>query len=92
MNCQKFFANFLNEAGDPSDPVERMLLESFALAHHFAGNWSTQADRADRTSPTIRCFRPPKACCFLVLFDAEVDPNVAVSQRRSIPRMALKSR
>jgi hypothetical protein len=31
--CQNFFANYLNEAGDPSDPVERMLLESFALTH-----------------------------------------------------------
>ena len=42
--CQKFFRNFLNEAGDPSDSVERMLLESFALAHDCAGNWLRQAD------------------------------------------------
>lgn len=31
--CQNFFTNVLSGAGDPSVPVERILLESSALAH-----------------------------------------------------------
>ena len=51
--CQKFFTNFLKEAGDSSDPVERMLLESFALAHHCAGNWSTCTATARTTADAV---------------------------------------
>jgi hypothetical protein len=32
-----YLDSFLEEAGNPSDPVERMLLEQLALAHHSLG-------------------------------------------------------
>ena len=83
--CQKFFTNFLKEAGDPTDPVERMLLESFALAHHCAGNWSTQADRAPRQFAAFGRRTPSAIWCHSV---RRWIKTAAVSQRRSIKRMA----
>jgi hypothetical protein len=38
-----FLEDFLKEAGSPTDPVERMLLEQLALAHHVVGRLHVQA-------------------------------------------------
>ena len=38
----------LREAGSPSDPIERMLIEQFTLAHHRVGQLHAQAENAKR--------------------------------------------
>jgi hypothetical protein len=38
-----YLAELLREAGNPSDPVERMLIEQLALAHHNAGRLLVKA-------------------------------------------------
>jgi hypothetical protein len=40
---QLYLASFLAEAGAPADPIERMLLEQLALAHHVVGRLHAHA-------------------------------------------------
>jgi len=42
-----YVVQLLKEAGDPSDPVERMLVEQLALAHHNVGRLHIEAARAE---------------------------------------------
>lgn len=39
----------LKQAGDPSDPVERMMIEQLALAHHRVAQLHVQAEQAKTT-------------------------------------------
>lgn len=48
-SCATYLDNFLEEAGAPTDPVERMLLEQIAIAHHGIGRLHTEA--ASATTP-----------------------------------------
>jgi len=38
-----YMHDFLNENGDPTDPIERMMLEQLAIAHHAIGNFHVRA-------------------------------------------------
>ena len=51
--CQKYIGNFLQEAGAPKDPVERLMLESTALTHHCAGNWTVRAANSKNTADAV---------------------------------------
>ena len=51
--CQKYIGDLLKAAGDPQDPVERLVLESVALAHHCAGNWSMRAATSKNTADAV---------------------------------------
>jgi hypothetical protein len=42
-----YLAGYLRDAGDPGDPVERMLLEQLAWAHHVLGRLHVQAASRD---------------------------------------------
>jgi hypothetical protein len=42
-----YLAGYLRDAGDPRDPVERMLLEQLAWAHHVLGRLHVQAGSRD---------------------------------------------
>jgi hypothetical protein len=42
-----YLAGYLRDAGDPGDPVERMLLEQLAWAHHVLGRLHVQAGSRD---------------------------------------------
>ena len=42
-----YAVQLLQEAGSPSDPIERMLLEQLALAHHNVGRLHIEAARAE---------------------------------------------
>ena len=44
-----YLSSFLRDAGNPSDPVERLLLEQFVLAHHRLARLHVQA--ADAKDP-----------------------------------------
>jgi hypothetical protein len=51
--CRKYIGNFLEEAGAPKDPIERLMLESTALAHHCAGNWTVRAANSKHTADAV---------------------------------------
>ena len=44
---KSYLDDFLHEAGDPTDPIERMLLEQMALAHHRLAHLHTRAHAAE---------------------------------------------
>jgi hypothetical protein len=44
---QRYLENLLHEAGDPSDPIQRMLIEQAALAHFCIGRLQGYAARAE---------------------------------------------
>lgn len=48
-SCQLYLDKLLEEAGSPNDPVERMLVEQLALAHHNLGRLYLQAAQAATT-------------------------------------------
>jgi hypothetical protein len=41
--CQLYLGDIMRESGSPADPVERMLLEQLALAHHTVGQLHLRA-------------------------------------------------
>jgi hypothetical protein len=41
--CQLYLGDLMREAGSPADPVEQMLLEQLALAHHAIGQLHVRA-------------------------------------------------
>jgi hypothetical protein len=49
---RSYVEKWIQDAGDPTDPVERVMLESLLLTHHCAGQWATKASMA--TDPTIQ--------------------------------------
>ena len=46
LGSKAYFNTVLGEAGDPADPVERMMVEQLLLAHHRLAHLYTQADLA----------------------------------------------
>jgi len=46
---------FLKDAGPPTDPVERMLLEQLALAHHSIGRLHVRAGTAEGLEAVTAC-------------------------------------
>jgi hypothetical protein len=47
-SCQVYLQQLLQQAGNPSDPIARMILEQLAMAHHAIGRLHVRA--ATRTS------------------------------------------
>jgi hypothetical protein len=46
LGARSYLEQFLGEAGQPTDPIERLLLEQLALAHHRAAALHVQAAQA----------------------------------------------
>lgn len=50
-----YLDNFLESAGIPSDPIERMLLEQLALAHHAMGRLHVRAGMRENMDEVSAC-------------------------------------
>ncbi len=50
-----YLDTFLKDAGSPTDPVERMLLEQLALAHHSIGRLHFRAGITENLDATTAC-------------------------------------
>jgi hypothetical protein len=47
LACHRYLTQLRRDAGDPADPVERMMIEQIALAHHKIGELYYRARRAN---------------------------------------------
>ena len=50
---QSYFEELLKECGQPTDPIERMMIEQVALAHHNVGRLLARAGHANALDETI---------------------------------------
>jgi hypothetical protein len=53
LGYDRYVTDLLQEAGNPSDPVERMLVEQLVLAHHKIGSLHAEAAGAKGTAAAL---------------------------------------
>lgn len=51
--CQAYLRQLLREAGDPADPIARMMVEQLAMAHHAIGRLHVRAATRDGLTEVV---------------------------------------